>query len=150
MPNQIPGVDPRESSTFADAVLKIVGPTLEGKGFSIDEIDADIDEGGRSGSAVYFRSVDCKIQIYKSAREGNINTMIAPLGAPNEFGPHDRSATWKFLNEFQPAPDPAVEELAKTVSYEARSEPEQLAAARDRIIADYDTARAEILRQETR
>ncbi len=132
---------------FVEAVESVVGPALAQLGFVLDEIDSSVDEGGRRGSVVYYRSSDCKIQIYKSAREGNINCMIAPLDALNEFGPHDRSLTWRFLNEFSPTPDVPLEELAKSVSYEAKSEAQQLSEVRDRIVECYDDAHAGILRK---
>jgi hypothetical protein len=131
---------------FVEAVESAVGPALAQLGFVLDEIDSSVDEGGRLGSVVYYRSSDCKIQIYKSSREGNVNCMIAPLDAPNKFGPHDRSLTWRFLNEFSPAPDLPLEELAKSVSYKAKSEAQQLSEVRDRILECYDDAHAGILR----
>ena len=127
-------------------VQSIVGPLLTELGFRVESYAEDVDEGGRLGSVVYYRSSDCKIQIYKSSREGNVNCMIAPLDAPNEFGPHDRSLTWRFLNEFSPAPDLPLEELAKSVSYKAKSEAQQLSEVRDRILECYDDAHAGILR----
>ncbi|WP_293003206.1 hypothetical protein [Mycobacterium sp.] len=111
----------------------------------MEEYVYDIDEGGPKGAVAYYRSGDCKIQIYRSSREGNINCMIARISAPNEFGPHDRSLTWRFLNEFSPAPDVSLEDLAKTVSYKAKSESEQLRAVKDRIVECYDEAHAAIL-----
>ena len=132
---------------FGEAVESAVGPVLAQLGFVLDEIDSSVDEGGRPGSVVYYRSSDCKIQIYKSSRAGNVNCMIAPLDAPNEFGPHDRSLMWRFLNEFSPAPDVPLEELAKSVSYKAKSEAQQLSEVRDRIVACYDDAHVGILRK---
>jgi hypothetical protein len=128
-------------------VQSIVGPLLTELGFRVESYAEDVDEGGRPGSVVYYRSSDCKIQIYKSSREGNVNCMIAPLDAPNEFGPHDRSLTWRFLNEFSPAPDVPLEELAKSVNYKAKSEAQQLAEVRDRIVERFDDAHAGVLRK---
>jgi hypothetical protein len=135
------------TTSFVEAVESAVGPALAQLGFVLDEIDSSVDEGGRLGSVVYYRSSDCKIQIYKSSREGNVNCVIAPLGAPNEFGPHDRSLTWRFLNEFSPTPDVPLEELAKSVSYKAKSEAQQLSEVRDRIVVCYDDAHAGILQK---
>lgn len=135
------------TADFAEAVEALVGPALSHLGFVLDEVDRNVDEGGRSGAVVYYRTSDCKIQIYESSREGNINCMIAPISAPNEFGPHDRSLTWRFLNEFSPTPEVSLEELAKTVSYKAKSESEQLRAVRDRILDSYDDAHAAILQK---
>jgi hypothetical protein len=74
------------SSEFSTEVLTIVGPLLEGLGFILDGVDDSPDEGGRRQHIVFYRSNDCKIQIYESSREGEINCMIAPLEASNEFG----------------------------------------------------------------
>lgn len=74
-------------------------------GFALDCIDDDVDEGGRSGHVVYFRSEDCKLQIYWSSREFEINAMIAPLSAPNVHGLYDTSSKWHYLNEFVKHPN---------------------------------------------
>jgi hypothetical protein len=133
--------------SFADDVEAVVGPMLMKRGFVLDEIDDSIDEGGRPAAVVYYRSTDCKIQIYKSSREGNVNCMIAPAGAKNEFGPLDKSLQWHYLNEFSPAPDVPLEELVKSVSYKAKTEREQLEKVRDRIAEYYDDACAGVLQK---
>ena len=86
---------------FARDVESIVGPSLAQLGFVLDEIDSSVDEGGRPGSVVYYRSSDCKIQIYNSSREGNINCMIAPLDAPNNsFGLNRRKSGSFCIQDF--------------------------------------------------
>jgi hypothetical protein len=79
------------ASEFVEDVQAIVGPVLKGLGFVLDEIDINPDEGGRRQHVLYYHSPDCKIQIYWSSREGEINAMIGPLDAPNECGLQDRS-----------------------------------------------------------
>jgi hypothetical protein len=69
---------------FLAGVHAIVEPLLIELGFYLDELDDSVDEGGRRGSVVFYRSKDSKIQIYYSSREREINAMIGPLDAPNE------------------------------------------------------------------
>lgn len=85
---------------FLAGVKSIVEPLLNELGFQLAEYDGDVDEGGRKGSVVFFRSSDCKIQIYDSPRDGSINCMIAPLDAINVFGPRDQSGKWQYLPRF--------------------------------------------------
>lgn len=85
---------------FLTEVRSIVEPLLNKFGFKFDEYDGDATEGGAKSSVVYFRSKDCKIQIYDSPREASINCMIAPLDAPNVFGPTDRSGKWQYIVMF--------------------------------------------------
>jgi hypothetical protein len=133
------------TDNFAEEVQTVVGPLLADLGFVLDAID-NFDEGGRPGSVVYYRSPDCKIQIYSSSRQGTINSMIAPLNAPNEFGPSDQHSQWHFINEFSPAPEMSLEELAKTISYKAKPDSQLLEEVRDRIAENYNDARAGILK----
>jgi len=72
-------------------VRSIVEPLLIDLGFELDGVE-DFDEGGIPGTVVYYRSSDCKIQIYNSSRQGSINCMIAPLSADNEFCHRDPSS----------------------------------------------------------
>ena len=86
--------------TFSDEVQRIVEPTLADRGFVLD-------------------------QIYDSVRESEINCMIAPLGAPNEFGLRSPSKKWQFVIRFVNRPDLPFEELLdrerrERVSYESR------------------------------
>jgi hypothetical protein len=135
------------AANFAADVESIVGPVLRQLGFALDEVDGNVDEGGRQASVVYYRSVDAKVQVYESAREGNVNCMIAPLSAPNEFGPLDRSLNWRFLNEFSPAPDVPIEDLVKSVSYQAKGTAQQLEEVRDRLSEYYQDAHTGILQE---
>ncbi|WP_157546459.1 hypothetical protein [Mycobacterium sp. IS-1742] len=129
---------------FADEVQSIVGPVLSDLGFTVDSIDDHVDEGGRLGSVVYYKSADCKMQIYQSSREGATNCMIAPLDAPNEFGPRDRSFRWQYLTKFAPKRDASLEELVATVSFEPKTSAEELRWVRDNIQMYYEAARAGI------
>jgi hypothetical protein len=85
---------------FVAEVRSVVEPLLVELGFQLDGYDDDVDEGGPKGAVVYFRSNDCKIQIYDSPRGASVNCMIAPLDAPNVFGPHDRSGKWQYIVMF--------------------------------------------------
>jgi hypothetical protein len=130
---------------FPAEVQSIVGPALSQLGFTLESIDVDVDEGGGSGSVVYFRSADCKLQIYRSSREGSINCMIAPLGAPNVFGPRDKSLRWQYLTKFAPMPDAPLEELVDAVSFEPKTSAEELRWVRDSILQYYELAHDGIL-----
>jgi hypothetical protein len=61
------------TSKFYADVQATVGPLLENLGFVLDEVDDSPDKGGISRNIVYYRSDDCRLQIYYSAREGEIN-----------------------------------------------------------------------------
>ena len=130
---------------FSAEVQSIVGPLLTKLGFVLDGVE-DFDEGGIPGTVVYYRSADCKIQIYQSSRQGSVNCMIAPLSADNEFCHRDPSSGWQFFTRFTPTPSVPLEELVKSVSYESRPTNELLKEVRDRIEKYYDDAHAGILK----
>ena len=54
-------------------------------------------KGDEKAPVAYFRSKDCRIQIYDSTRDGSINCLIAALDAPKVFGPHDQTGNWQCL-----------------------------------------------------
>lgn len=72
--------------------------------------------------------------------------MIAPLSANNEFCHHNPSSGWQFITRFTPTPHVPLEELVKSVSYEARPANELLKEVRDRIEKYYGDAHAGILK----
>ena len=131
--------------SFPEQVQSIVGPLLSKLGFTLDFVDDAVDEGGRTGSVVYYRSDDLKMQVYESSRNGSVNCMIAPITAHNTFGPLDRSYKWQHPASFSPAPDVPLEELVKSVRYEAKSTTESLEWVRNQIGEHYLSARACIL-----
>ena len=130
---------------FPASVREIVEPLLVDLGFTLDTVNNDIDEGGRRGSVVYYRSGDCKMQIYRSAREGSINCMIAPLSAPNAFGPLDRTGQWQYLTRFATGPRVPLEQLLKDVPIEPLTTLEQLGWVGGRISQYYAVAHSGIL-----
>jgi hypothetical protein len=130
-------------SEFSTEVQTIVGPVLEQFGFVLDEIDDSPDEGGRRQHIVYFRSEDCKVQVYESAREGEVNCMIAPIDVPNEFGL--RARKWQFLTRFSKRPDLPLAELAELARAEYKSYSNPLEWVRDRIVKYYEAAHKGIL-----
>ena len=137
------------SDDFSSKVQSILDPLLLDLGFTLDEIDDNIDEGGRRGSVVYYRSQDCKLQIYWSSREGEINCMIGPLDAPNEPGLYNRSTKWHYLNEFTKPPDLPLEELVRVLREERvnfESDVTWLEWLRERIGRDFDAAHAAVLK----
>jgi hypothetical protein len=131
------------ASDFSAKVQKIVGPLLSDLGFTLDEIDDNLDEGGRRGHVVYYRSDDCKMQIYQSSREGEVNCMIAPPDVPNEFGL--RAKKWRYLTRFAKRPDVPPEELIRLARAEFDSYSEPLEWVKDRIVKYFDVAHTGIL-----
>jgi len=131
------------ASAFSRDVQAIVGPTLEELGFALDGIDDSPDEGGRDQHVVYYRSTDCKIQIYRSSREGEVNCMIAPLDAPNTFGL--RTKKWHFISRFSKRANIPPEERVRAAIAEANAYKNRLDWVKDRIIKHYEAAHAGIL-----
>jgi hypothetical protein len=78
-------------------VEKYMGPTLSRYGFELEAIEPAVEYGERPAWAVYFHSVDCKLQVSWSAREGSVDFMLAPVDAPTEFGLVNKSKKWRFL-----------------------------------------------------
>jgi hypothetical protein len=103
---------------FVQEVQQIVGPLLLSMGFALDAIDADVDEGGPKGSVVFYLAPDCKVQIYRSSREGEINAMIGPRDAPDVHGLYDRSRKWHYFNDFDNSPKLPLEELVQKLQDE--------------------------------
>jgi len=131
------------ASEFSTEVQTIVGPLLEELGFALDEIDDSPDEGGRRQHIVYYRSPDCKMQVYESSREGAVNCMIAPANVPNEFGL--RAEKWQFPTRFSKRPDLPLAELAELARAEYNAYADPLEWVRDRIAKYYDAAHKGIL-----
>ncbi len=131
------------SAEFSAEVEAIVGPLLEKLGFVIDGIDDNPDKGGRRQHIVYYRSADCKMQIYESSREGETNCMIAPLDAPNAFGLNTKK--WQFLTRFSKRPDLPLAELSAQARADYVSYANPLEWVRDRILKYYELAHVGIL-----
>ena len=131
------------ASEFFTDVEATLGPLLREMGFVLDEVDDGPDEGGLARNIVYYRSKDCKLQIYYSAREGEINCMIAPLDAPNEFGLNSKK--WHFISRFSKRPDIPLQEQLQIALAEVQSYENRLDWVKDRIIRHYEDAHAGIL-----
>ncbi|WP_431236118.1 hypothetical protein ACQ856_28835 (plasmid) [Mycolicibacterium psychrotolerans] len=131
------------ASEVSAEIQTIIGPVLADRGFTLDDIDDSPDEGGRPRHVVYYRSNDCKIQVYESAREGEVNCMIAPLDAPNEWGLDSRS--WHFLTHFAQRRNPPSAESLRAMRAEYDSYSNRLEWLRDRITKYYDDAHRGIL-----
>lgn len=134
---------------FTQEFQIIVGPLLSSMGFVIDTIDDNVHEGGRTGSVVVYRAQDCKIQIYYSSREGEINAMIGPLDAPNEHGLYEHSRKWHYFNDFADQPKLSLEELVQKLQDE-RANFETTSKwlewiKRERIVRYFDAAHAAIV-----
>jgi hypothetical protein len=131
------------TSDFYADVEATVGPLLKSLGFVVAEVDDNPDGGGIPRNIVYYRSDDCKLQIYYSAREGEINCMIAPLDAPNEFGLNGEK--WYYISYFSKRPDLPPKERLRLAIAEVQAYDNRLDWVKDRIIKHYETARAGIL-----
>ncbi|TDO06502.1 hypothetical protein EV580_6594 [Mycobacterium sp. BK086] len=129
--------------SFSGDVQTIIGSLLSERGFTVDEIDERPLVGGRPPHVVYYRSNDCKIQIYESRRDGETNCMIAPVDAPNEFGPN--STKWHYLDRFAQPREPATPETLRAAIAEYRSYANPVEWVRDHIVKYYDDAHRGIL-----
>jgi hypothetical protein len=131
---------------FLTEVRSIVEPLLTRLGFQLDAFVDDVDEGGRLGSAVFYGSKDCKIQVYRSTREGSVNCMIAPLGAPFIFGPYDQSKKWQYLPRFAIRQGTPLEEIVQDkLPVEFPTNSQQLEWVRGRIEKYFPVAHAGVL-----
>lgn len=134
---------------FLQLTQEIIGPLLTRMGFVVNGVDDSVDEGGPKGAVIFYLGQDCKIQIYRSVREGEINAMIAPVGAPDEYGLYNRSRMWHYFNEFADEPKLPLEELVEKV----RAERDNFKTtsrwlewiAKERIARYYESAHAAIL-----
>ncbi|MCV7444278.1 hypothetical protein [Mycobacterium paraense] len=131
------------TSDFSAQVQATVGPLLAELGFALDEVDDSPDQGGIERHIVYYRSNDCKIQIYESSREGEVNCMIATLDAPNEFGL--TSKQWHYISKFSRRSDIPPDERLRLAIAEAKSYANPLEWVRDRIAKHYEAAHAGVL-----
>jgi hypothetical protein len=134
-----------QRSEFPAAVQALVGPVLLAKGLVLDEIEDGPGDAGRYLSVVYYRGVDCRIQVYWSSREGETNCMIAPLSAPNEFGLRSPSKLWQFLGRFAERSDLPLPELARAARVEFERHETPLHWVKSLVENHFDAARASIL-----
>ncbi|MDT5336116.1 MAG: hypothetical protein QOD90_1621 [Mycobacterium sp.] len=130
---------------FPSEVERIVGPSLATRGYALDEVDPRVDEGGRWGSVVYYRGADTKVQVYLSTREGEVNCMIAPLDAPNEYGLRNRSKKWRYFTRFIEHPNVPLEELVKLIPVAPSTDEGRLEFVKDTIEECFTAAHAGIL-----
>lgn len=131
------------TSDFAAHVEETAGPLLTKLGSVLDEVDEGPDEGGIARRIIYYRSNDCKLQIYDSSREGEINCMIAPLDAPNRFGL--TAEKWHYISRFSKRVDLPPQERLRMALAEVQAYENRLDRVRDRIAKHYESAHAGIL-----
>lgn len=132
---------------FLAEVRSIVEPLLVELGFQLDEYDDSPDEGGRPQRIVYYRSNDCKIQVYQSSREGSTNCMIAPLDASNGFGL--RTETWQYLPRYAIWQGVPLEEIVKDkLPVDFPTTTQFLESVRRRIEKYYPVAHAGVIATE--
>lgn len=132
------------SEEFLAGVRSIVEPLLIQLGFQLDEF-SDVDKSGRKASVVFFRSKDCKIQVYDAPREGEINCMIAPLDAANVLGLYDHSGKWQYLPMFAIRQGVALEEIRETNLPDFPTTNQFLVSVRGRIEKYFPIARDGVL-----
>ena len=131
------------TSRFSAEVQTTVGPLLAELGFALDEVDDSPDQGGIERHIVYYRSSDCKMQIHEYSREGEVNCMIAPLNAPNEFGL--TSEQWHYISKFSKRSNVPPQERLRIAIAEANAYANPLEWVRDRIVKHYEAAHAGVL-----
>ncbi|OMC16279.1 hypothetical protein A5736_00960 [Mycobacterium sp. SP-6446] len=83
------------------------------------------------------------MQIYAFSREGEVNCMIAPLNAPNDFGLTGEQ--WHYLSKFSKRSNAPPQERLRIAIAEANAYADPLEWVRDRIVKYYDAARVGIL-----
>lgn len=81
----------------AEELARFLGPDMAAAGLVIDEILDPWSYGDRPAWAIFYRGQDCKVQVYRSARNGGINIMLAPPNATNTFGLSDRTGMWRLM-----------------------------------------------------
>lgn len=134
-------------SDFLPVVQHALGPFLERNQFEVDAVDESTEN---ELAVVYFRSHECKLQVYSSPRNGEINCMIATTDAPNEWGAKDSQRdTWRFIHELSGRNAGAsVEELLERqrVTHDAgpRTDAEQLESIRNLLESDFTAACARL------
>ncbi|OBK15453.1 hypothetical protein [Mycobacterium asiaticum] len=129
---------------FLTDVQTIIGPVLAGFGFELAAFQDDIDEDGVAGSVAFYRSPDCQLQIYNSKRAGEINCMIALVGAAQVYGLFDRTGEWQYLARF--ADRAELAELIRSEGTGFPTEREELERIKTRIERFYPIAHAGILK----
>jgi hypothetical protein len=132
---------------FLAGVRSIVEPLLIQLGFQLDQF-GDVDYYGRKASVVFFRSCDCKIQVYHAPREGEINCMIAPLDAANVFGLYDQSGKWQYLPMFAFRQGVPLEEISDPNLPKFPTTNQFLDSIRSRIEKYFPVAHAGILEMD--
>jgi hypothetical protein len=127
-------------------VRRIIGPVLEARGFVMDYMDDQLYDGDGQSEVVFYRSSDCKVQSYLSSRAGEVNAMIAPLNAPNVFGLLDHSGKWQYFARFITRPDLSITRLARLSTSTYEIDEERVESVRNRILENYPSAHAGILK----
>lgn len=133
------------SANFTAKLQATIGPLLSSLGFTLIEVDDGPDEGGIPRHIAYYQSADCKLQIYDSSREGEVNCMIAPLTARNEYGL--RGKDWHYISRFSKRSNLPPEERLRAAIAEANAYDDQFDYVKDRIAKHYEAAHAGILQK---
>lgn len=129
-------------ASFDSEVLAVLGPFLERNGFVIDAVQ----QGEQNELAVvYFRSPECKLQVYSSPRHGEVNCMIGTSDAPTEFGLSENSEGWHFIRELSGRrTEQSIDDwLSKPIDFKTVAE--QLEEVRELLESDFEAARTALL-----
>lgn len=118
-----------------DELIQFLAPTMADHGLILEKKSYTEVYGGRRAWLIIYRGQDCKVQLYRSEREGEINFMVAPLSAANTFGLSDRTGAWQFMLLLSDA----VDEL-KTPRPGA-NDTEIMSWLRDLFLEHFDSAR---------
>lgn len=134
-------------SDFSHLVRRTLGPFLERNDFELDAVDENSENGL---AVVYLRAPKCKLQIYNSPRNGEVNCMIAAAGTPNESGAENRRREgWHYVSELSGRDaDTSVEQLLErrhaSRDVGPRTTIQQLEDLRDLLESDFAAACARL------
>lgn len=132
---------------FSELVQRTLGPFFERNDFELDAVD---ENSGTDLVVVYLRSPTCKLQIYSSPRNGEVNCMIAAPDTPNASGAErHRGQRWHYISELSGRDAGAsVEELLErrraSRDVGPRTTAQQLEDLRDLLESDFTAACAHL------
>lgn len=121
-------------ANFEIATKKILGGILSLKKFYFEEYREF--EGGRK-VAVFYKSPLCKLAIYQSQLDGEVNCMIGSTDANNKN--MDSDTEWFFLSAlWHRSKDLSIEELLARVPSVPKSRDEQLCDIASDLMQNFD------------
>lgn len=76
---------------------RFLDATLSRAGLRLSQLDDPTVYQNRPAWVIYYSGEDCKLQVCWSARDGGIDFLLAPPGAPDEFGLSNASKKWHLM-----------------------------------------------------